>query len=137
MSQSSVGKLESPFKSTGGESPTEDVVILGSNGAAHELSFIVKRQKRCNFCGELQPLPRKFTFQRKCRKCSLKNSTFVFPARFLCNSCREGSEDDIQRVESDQIPLDNLKNAEVLHSDSMIRKLQGLIARAFHLALAD
>jgi len=104
---------------------------------SHEQSFIVKRQKRCNFCGEQLPYPKKFTFQRKCKKCSLKNSTFVFPARFLCNTCVEDSCNDLHRVESDLIPLENLKNAEVLHSEILVRRLQGLVTRALDLALED
>lgn len=97
----------------------------------------MKRQKRCNFCGNELPYPKKFTFQRKCPTCSLKNSTFIFPARFLCNSCLEGSHNDVHRVETDQIPLENLKNAEILHSDSLVRKLQSLVSRSIEVALRD
>lgn len=92
----------------------DDVSIIGQTQVTHEQSFIVKRQKRCNFCGEEMPLPKGFTFQRKCKKCSLKNSTFIFPARFLCNLCVEASHNDIHKVEQDMIPLDNLRNAECL-----------------------
>ena len=41
----------------------------------------------------------------------------------------------MHRVETDQIPLDNLKNAEILHSDSLVRKLQALVAKSIDVAL--
>jgi ribosomal protein S14 len=116
---------------------SDEVMIVGESASTHEQSFIVKRQKRCNFCGNELPYPKKFTFQRKCPTCSLKNSTFIFPARFLCNSCLEGSHNDVHRVETDQIPLENLKNAEILHSDSLVRKLQSLVSRSIEVALRD
>jgi ribosomal protein S14 len=51
------------------KSECEEVMIIGEgiansgvSMASNEQSFIVKRQKRCNFCGEELPYPKKFTF---------------------------------------------------------------------------
>jgi len=40
-------------------------------------------------------------------------------------------------VESDQIPLENLRNSEVLHSEGLIKRLQGLILKILEIAIAD
>ena len=61
----------------------------------YENTFIVKKQKHCNFCGDLLPYPTKFSFSRKCSKCSMKNSTLLLPARFLCNMCIDHSANDL------------------------------------------
>lgn len=61
----------------------------------YENTFIVKKQKHCNFCGEILPYPTKFSFSRKCNKCAMKNSTLLLPARFLCNMCVDHSRNDL------------------------------------------
>eukprot|EP00347_Sterkiella_histriomuscorum_P003504 403364047 len=109
--------------------------IVQVNSELYENQFIIKRQKRCNFCGEQLSYPKKFTYERKCKSCSCKNSTLVFPARFLCNMCVQQGELDLFQCTSDQIPLDNLKNADQLSTMRFMSLIQEMITKAFQLVL--
>ena len=103
----------------------------------YENTFIVKKQKNCNFCGDILPYPSKFTFSRKCGKCSMKNSTLLLPARFLCNMCIDHSANDLYQCQNDQIPLESIKQAKSLQSSEQITKIQEIILKTFMLFLED
>ena len=90
--------------------------VSDSKEEVFENTFIVKKQKNCNFCGAILPYPNKFTFSRKCQRCSMKNSALLLPARFLCNMCIDGCKDDLYQCQNDQIPLDSIKSAKSLQS---------------------
>lgn len=94
-----------------------------------ENTFIVKKQKNCNFCGEILPYPSKFTFSRKCSRCSMKNSTLLLPARFLCNMCIDHNSNDLFQCHNDQIPLDSIKQAKSLQTPEQIQSIQKAILR--------
>ena len=91
-----------------------------SNDETFENTFIVKKQKHCNFCGHILPYPTRFSFSRKCQKCSMKNSTLLLPARFLCNMCIEENTNDLYHCQNDQIPLESIKSAKSLCSYDQI-----------------
>jgi len=55
----------------------------------------VKRQKKCNFCGENLKNPKMFNFVRKCGHCAQKNSNFIFPAALACSFCTAEAESDM------------------------------------------
>jgi len=102
-----------------------------------ENTFIVKKQKHCNFCGDILPYPTKFTFARKCKRCSMKNSTLLLPARFLCNMCIDHSANDLHQCQNDQIPLESIKHAKSLQSGDQIMNIQKVISQSLTLFLAD
>ena len=97
----------------------------------------MKKQKNCNFCGETLPYPTKFCFSRKCSKCSMKNSTLLLPARFLCNMCIDNSENDLFTCHNDQIPLEGIKNAKSFQSIAQIHSILEVIAEVLTLFLED
>ena len=46
---------------------TNSGFVCDNSDEIYENTFIVKKQKHCNFCGDLLPYPSKFSFSRKCR----------------------------------------------------------------------
>ena len=60
---------------------------IGLRQEKKENLFIVKKLRRCNFCGYHLDQPHSFTFSTKCKACSLHNAAIVLPACFMCDNC--------------------------------------------------
>ena len=76
-------------------------------------SFIVRKQRRCNFCGHHLDQPQSFTFSTKCHNCSLRNSALILPTHSICDACNDHQASKI--FLSDKI---NLSHSRHSHSSS-------------------
>lgn len=59
----------------------------GRQRTSAQNSFVVRKQRRCNFCGYHLDQPQRFTFSVKCRSCSLRNATLILPTAQMCDQC--------------------------------------------------
>jgi hypothetical protein len=97
------------------------------NSRVCESTFLVRNQKRCNFCGKLLNNPEKFTFAVKCKACALKNTVVILPARFLCNLCIDRNNPYLVESRRDQIPLGHISKSEALQSSELVKQVWTVI----------
>ena len=119
---------------SGISSPT--TLDIGKNSQEYEFtqesfetSFIIRRQKRCNFCGDILNHPSKFTFSVKCQSCSLKNSTMILPAGLVCNQCIDKSACYVFKSSKDQVPYTNLARTQSMQSPLLTQSIWDVIAK--------